>query len=102
PRQPGTTAPVSRAVRSDFPNRRRLYVLGFDAEPPGDDLDSFCCVARNRAPDLFPVQRAAQQASTWHRRRGDRRHSSAVRQDVIVRLLIITRPTKVAVSRRFL
>jgi APA family basic amino acid/polyamine antiporter len=66
PREPGTTASVSRAVRSGFPDPWRADVPGSDAEPAGDDLDSFCDLARNRARDLFSVQRAAQQAAAWN------------------------------------
>ena len=44
----GTTASVSRPVRSDVSDPRRVHVLGSDAEPAGADLDSFCGLARNR------------------------------------------------------
>ena len=82
----GTAASVSRAVRSGFPDPRRVDVPCTDVEPASDDMDSFCGLAWNRAGDLFPVQRAAQQTPAWHRRRRHRRHSSADHQDVIVHI----------------
>ena len=94
PRQSGTTASVSGAVRSGFPNPWRVHVPGSDAEPAGDDLDSFCGLARNRTRDLFPVQRAAQQTAARHRRRRDRRHSSADHQDVVVRIITALSPLR--------
>ncbi len=101
PHQSGTTAPVSRSFRSGFPNPWRVHVPGSDAEPAGDDLDSFCGLARNRTRDLFPVQRAAQQTAARHRRRRDRRHSSADHQDVIAHNLTGTHPTNGTVLQRF-
>jgi Amino acid transporters len=83
-----------------FSHPRRVHVPGSDAEPAGDDLDSFCGLARNRTRDLFPVQRAAQQTRRGidpGRRKTFLRRSSRRNRPHFTG----THPTKAVVSRRF-
>src|SRR4029077_6386652 len=82
PRRARTAASVSRALRSDLPNSRRVNVPCSNVESASDDLDSFCGVAGDWAADLLPVQLAAQQTASRRRHRSNRRYSTAADQDV--------------------
>src|SRR4030095_1351398 len=99
-RQPGTTASVSRAVCSDFPNSRRVHVPRTDAKPAGDDLDSLFGLARNRASDLFFVLRAAQQASPRTGHWDNRRRSAAADQDLARQCVVMDRLARDPLSRQ--
>ena len=51
----------------DPPGDKPCVLLRAHVEPAGDDLDSFCRLARDRPGDLFFLQRQAQQNPAWHR-----------------------------------
>ena len=87
-------ASLSGSAGSIVSDSRHPSLLRLNDESSFGHLGAIFYLARNRTPDLFPVQRTAQQTPAWHRRWDYRRHSSADHQDIVVRILTGTHPTK--------
>src|SRR6266513_3714508 len=96
------SAAVSCPTRAAVSDRRRASVFRAHAQPAGAHLDPFLCLARNWSADLFSLQRSTQQTAPRYRHRYNGSYYTTDNQDVIVRVLTGTHPTKAAVSRRFL
>ena len=66
PQRRKSSSSVPRAASPLVPASWRSFLLYLDAESPAGNVGTLRGLAGNRSANLFPLQRATQQAAPWH------------------------------------